>query len=232
MLIYGCLGAGVFVSQLLNSVIAVFVFVNASSTLHKKVFNTVIKSPLRFFDTTPVGRILNRLSRDQDELDTRLPWVAESFIREALRIVIALVFISVIYPWFIAALIPLGVLFFLLNVAFRRTLREVKRIDNLTRSPLFSHLTTTVQGLPTLHAYKKTQEYIIKFNQLIDDSTAPFFIFHVATRWFSARLDFICIVIAAATGLIAIFTKGAIPPSLAALAITYALRVCCLLYLT
>ena len=180
---------------------------------------------MRFFDTTPVGRILNRLSRDQDELDSRLPWIAESFIRFASRILISLVFICVIFPWFTIALIPIGILFVLLNIVFRRTLRELKRLDNLTRSPLFSHLTATVQGLPTLHAYNKTQEYMIRFNQLIDNSTAPFYIFHAATRWFSTRLDFICVVIGTTTGLIAILTKGTIPAAMAALAISYALRV-------
>ena len=232
MTIYATVGSSMFLGQMIASVIFTFLFVNASTNLHNDVLDSILKCPMKFYDTTPTGRIINRFSRDIDELDGRLSWTVESFIKNACRILTALVFVAVIFPWLLIGLLPLSVLFVALYMMFRRTNREIKRIDNITRSPVFSHLTATVQGLPVLRAFNKTDYFRKTFDGYIDKNSLPLFMFFLAGRWFSVRLDALCITLSSLTALVAVVTKGSIPPAFAGLAIMYSLRVRTYLYLS
>ena len=223
--VYLTSGCSMFLIQTIASTIYVILFIKASTSLHNSVLKSVLQCPMKFFDTTPTGRILNRFSRDLDELDGRLPWVTETLIRNGSRILIALAFVAAIFPWLLIALIPLSFIFVYLNMLFRRTNRELKRIDNTTRSPVFSHLTATVQGLATLHAFNKTESFAKRFDEFVDKNSSPMFMFFIAARWFSIRLDMLCIIISVGTALVAVVTKGVVPAAIAGLAIMYSLRV-------
>ncbi len=225
MTVYVSTGCSMFFLQILSSMFFVIFFITASTNLHKRALHSVLKCPMKFFDTTPTGRILNRFSRDQDELDGRLPFISETFLRNGGRISISLIFIAVIFPWFLVALVPLSILFILLNRIFRRTGRELKRLDNITRSPMFSHLAATVQGLTTIHAYGKTNDFRNQFYNYVNQNTSPLFLYHISNQWLRVRLDTLCIVITTVTAIIAIFTKGSVHAALAGLAITYSMRV-------
>ena len=223
--VYVASGCSMFLIQTVASTIYVILFIKASTSLHDSVLKSILKCPMKFFDTTPAGRILNRFSRDLDELDGRLPWVTERLIRSASRILYALIFIAITFPWLLIAIIPLAFVFVFLNMLFRRTSRELKRIDNTTRSPIFSHLTATVQGLATLHAFNKTESFAKRFDEFVDKNSSPLFMFFISGRWFSVRLDVLCIIISITTALVAVVTKGIVPAAIAGLAIMYSLRV-------
>ena len=226
MTIYVAVGGSMFLVQMIASVIFVCLFISASTNLHNMVLKSILKCPMRFFDTTPTGRILNRFSRDLDEIDGRLPWTTEALVKNGSRIIIALVFVAVIFPWFLIAIIPLALLFYYLYCMFRKTNREMKRLDNTSRSPVFSHITASVQGLATLRAYKKTERFQDIFDRHVDRNSLPFFMFFLSSRWFSIRLDFLCVVISTITAIIAVVTAGSsVSPALAGLAIMYSLRV-------
>ena len=225
MTIYATVGSSMFLVQMISSMIFTFLFITASTRLHNDVLDSILKCPMQFFDTTPTGRILNRFSRDLDDLDGRLSWTVEALIRNASRILIALAFVAIILPWLLIGLVPLAVIFVALYMMFRRTNREIKRIDNVTRSPIFSQLTATVRGLPVLRAFNKTEYFQSTFDGYIDKNSLPLFLFFLSGRWFSVRLDVLCIMLSAGTALAAVLTQGSIPPAFAGLAIMYSLRV-------
>ncbi len=214
-----------FFFQFLASSFCVVFFVTASTNLHNTALNCILKCPMKFFDSTPSGRILNRFSRDIDELDGRLPWTAERLFAHGSRIFLALIFMCVIFPWFLLAIVPTAILFVVLNKVFRRTSRELKRLDNVTRSPMFSHLATTVQGLTTLHAYRKSEDFKRQFDGMVDHNSTPMFLYHTANRWFQVRLDILCITLTLIVAIIAIFTRGSVPAAFAGLAVVYSMRV-------
>ncbi|XP_056140090.1 multidrug resistance-associated protein 5 isoform X2 [Lampris incognitus] len=89
--------------KLLRGVVFVKSTLRASSRLHEEVFQKILRSPMKFFDTTPSGRILNRFSKDMDEVDTRLPFQAEMFIQNVILVFCCLAVISCVFPWFMAA---------------------------------------------------------------------------------------------------------------------------------
>ena len=82
------------------------------------------------------------------------------FIQNILLILSALVMIAYVSPWFIIALVPLLICFFVLNILFTSGVRELKRMDMITRSPLLSHVTASVQGISTIHAYGKMDQFV------------------------------------------------------------------------
>jgi ABC-type multidrug transport system fused ATPase/permease subunit len=180
---------------------------------------------MQFFDTTPIGQILNRFSKDVDEIDTRIPFYLEALVMYLSLILITLILITVVFYWFIIPLFIFLALYILLTSFFRRSARELKRLDNISRSPVFSHLSASVQGLSTLHAYGKTGKFVEIFETLLDKNTLAFFMYYMSFRWLAVRLDVISLGISTVTALFIVLLRDDVPAAMGGVAITYALQV-------
>uniref|UniRef100_A0A4W3JQM5 ATP-binding cassette sub-family C member 5 n=1 Tax=Callorhinchus milii TaxID=7868 RepID=A0A4W3JQM5_CALMI len=189
----------------------------ASSTLHDKVFHTILRSPMSFFDTTPVGRIINRFSRDMNEVDVWLPFQAENFLQQLLTVLFTIATLAAVFPYL---LIPVAIILLL----FLLIVIELKRMENISRSPCFSHITASIQGLSTIHAYNKIDEFIEKFKYLNDRNTNHFFLFHCSMRWLSARTDIFTVFITLTVALFVIISPDSISVSNKGLALSYAIQ--------
>lgn len=95
-------------------------------------------------------------------VDVRLPMNVEIFLTNVLQVLAAIAMIGYVSPWFLLAVAPLGMLFFLLMIIFHVCVCELKCLDNVTRSPVISHMTASIQGLACIHAYHKSQEFMQK----------------------------------------------------------------------
>ncbi|KAI3377629.1 hypothetical protein L3Q82_008789, partial [Scortum barcoo] len=187
--------------------------------------NGIIASPMHFFDTTPTGRILNRFSKDQEEVDSLLPLHMDPFLQFCLMVTFTIVIISAVFPLMLVAVIIMGALFTLILFIFQRSIRQMKRMENISRSPCISLTTSTVQGLSTIHAYNIRDSHIKMFKSLNDCNSNHYLLFHSGTRWLSFWLDFMA---SAMTLLVALFvvlsSDEVISPSLKGLAISYTIQ--------
>ena len=155
--IYAGLVGVALVLSLLRALLFFNTALNSSQVLHDDMLAAVLRAPVLFFDTNPVGRVLNRFSRDLSCMDELLPDTFLDAIQILLFCVSAIVLPSVLNPWIILALLPLLVVFWMFAKYYVKTSRELRRLEALNRSPVFSHFSDTLEGLVTIRTYNKEQ---------------------------------------------------------------------------
>ncbi|XP_043273528.1 multidrug resistance-associated protein 5-like isoform X1 [Venturia canescens] len=219
--IYGICILVILVTSGLRSLGLTRASIRASTSLHNCVFAKVLSSPMQFFETTPRGRIQNLFSRDTDEVDTHLPISLEGLLQNSLICIFSLGFICAVIPWFVIVIIFLGCIFYYIGKVFRIALRDLKRFESSTRSPVFSFATATVQGLDTIHAFEKENDFIKQFQGYLDVNGGCQYICNIALRWLAVRFDTLAGIATGTTALLVVFLKGQVPPALAGLAMSY-----------
>ncbi|XP_045152303.1 ATP-binding cassette sub-family C member 4 isoform X2 [Echinops telfairi] len=175
-----------------RSLLVFYILVHSSQTLHNKMFESILKAPVLFFDRNPIGRILNRFSKDIGHMDDLLPLTVLDFIQTFLQVVGVVAVAVAVIPWVAVPLVPLAIIFFILRRYFLETSRDVKRLESTTRSPVFSHLSSSLQGLWTIRAYKAEERFQELFDAHQDLHSEAWFLFLTTSRWFAVRLDAIC----------------------------------------
>jgi ATP-binding cassette subfamily C (CFTR/MRP) protein 1 len=118
-----------------------------------------------------LGRITNRFSKDIYTVDAQLPENFQYFFYCAFRIVAACCVISIVTPWFLLAIPFLAAIYVFIRNYYVATARELRRLDSVSRSPIFAHFTETLQGVSTLRAFGRQHEFIIENRNRIDANT-------------------------------------------------------------
>jgi len=170
--------------------------------LHKGLLVSILKAPMSFFDTTPTGRILSRFSKDLYSVDLEITDNMDFAIFAALTVLVSFGSILVVTPWFGVAIVPILYIYFTVLNFFRQVSRETKRIESISRSPVFSHFSETLGGLGTIQAYNQADRFISDFEIKVDSNTQATYNNKCADRWLSTRLELLGALIA---GLAAVF---------------------------
>ena len=134
--------------------------VNSSKRLYDRMTIAILKAPVLFYDTNPVGRILNRFTGDVAILDELLPYAFVDTVQLFLYSAATVIFTSILNPWIIFAVVPLLIAFFMVGRRYNKTFRELRRLESLNRSPVFSHFSNTLEGLATIRAYQKEKSFL------------------------------------------------------------------------
>ena len=178
--------------------------VKASESLHRNLLNSILRAPTSFFDTTPIGRILSRFSKDLYAIDVELTDHMDFFLFASLNVTMAMGVIIFVTPWFGLAVPPLGFLYIKVLNYFRDVSRETKRLDNISRSPVYAQFSETLGGLSTIRAFGVTTRFVRDFEERIDENTRANYNSKAADRWLGLRLEMIGSVVA---GLAAVFAS-------------------------
>ncbi|EFN65909.1 Sodium leak channel non-selective protein [Camponotus floridanus] len=220
--IYSACIAAILLTSFIRGLAIMFTTIKASTTLHNMFLRKIIGSPLIFFESTPSGRIQNIFSRDIDEIDNYLPISIENMVQNIFTCVFAIFFICGVLPWFSIPLFLFGTLFFFVSKLFRVGMRDLKRMDNISRSPVLSFVTTTIQGLNTIHAFQKEKNFLYRFEELFNTNNLCLQMCQAAMRWSAVRLDSLVIASSCITALLVISFKNELSPAFAGLAMAYA----------
>nr|CAD7444835.1 unnamed protein product [Timema bartmani] len=197
----------------------------AAKVLHEALLKGVLRTPLWFFDTTPVGRILGRFSKDVDVLDTSLPQQISDWVYCFYEVVATLFVISYSTPIFITIIVPIGVIYYFIQRFYVATSRQLKRLESISRSPIYSHFGESVTGAPTIRAYRVQDRFIHESEEKVDFNQVCYFPGIIANRWLAVRLEMIgnCIIFFAS--LFAVLGRETMNPGTVGLSISYALQI-------
>uniref|UniRef100_A0A671UQZ6 ATP binding cassette subfamily C member 4 (PEL blood group) n=1 Tax=Sparus aurata TaxID=8175 RepID=A0A671UQZ6_SPAAU len=207
----------------LRSLLFFNVLVSSAQTLHNSMFDAILRTPVHFFDVNPIGRILNRFSKDIGYLDSLLPWTFVDFIQVLLQVIGVIAVAAVIIPWILIPVVPLLAVFLFLRCYFLQTSRDIKRLESTTRSPVFSHLSSSLQGLSTIRAFKAQQRFQQMFDDYQDLHSEAWFLFLTTSRWFAVRLDGICSIFVTVTAFGCLYLRDGLEPGAVGLALSYAM---------
>ena len=166
----------------------------ASVRLHDRMFQSISRATMLFFNTNMSGRILNRFSKDMGATDELLPAAMIDCIQIGLTLLGIIVVVAIANPWLLIPTVVIGVLFYFIRVYYLETSRSVKRLEGITRSPVFGHLSATLQGLPTIRAFAAGEVLTKEFDQHQDLHSSAWFLFIGTSRAFGFWLDVFCVV--------------------------------------
>ncbi|KAJ7827858.1 multidrug resistance-associated ABC transporter [Mycena olivaceomarginata] len=224
---YMAVYAGLGLAQAFFSFLTSFAFALASLMASLSLFKTalahVLRSPSSFFDTTPMGRILSRLVKDQDTLDNQLSMTLMQLLTTFASVIgtVGLVFYT--FPLLGIIFAPMMVLYYLVSIYYRRSSVETKRLDSLMRSALYASYTETLTGLSTIRAYREQEPAIQSAEQGLDLENRAYFMTITLQLWLGLRLDLFGNLLILGIGLFAAGFRNTVDPSKIGVVLSYTL---------
>ncbi|KAL9978334.1 hypothetical protein ACROYT_G015835 [Oculina patagonica] len=187
--IHACLVAVSIVVMAASCFLFYYLLLKAAQNLHKKMTITTLHAPVLFFDTTPAGRILNRFSKDVGCMDDVLPSSFLQAVVICLSSLFAMLVPAATNYWIFLALLPVIAILVYYARYYLKSSRELKRIEAIRFSPVYSHITQTLDGLEIVHTSNMKGMLLDRLQRKQDENSQAFFMVVSCTRWLSIRLD-------------------------------------------
>ncbi|CAF3345421.1 unnamed protein product [Rotaria sp. Silwood2] len=198
-----------------------YIMLRGSTYFHNRMLKGILYTSLRFFESNPSGRILNRASKDQQVLDESLPLALIDTMQYLLMTLGSITIIGMTNPWVLLILIPLVPTVLWLRRFYVRSSRQLKRLESVTRSPIYALFSSSLDGLTSIRAFDVQGDFLNMFMERIDSNSRAYFILFTAARWFGLRLDLMTSLLTLVTAILAVALRHQIDPSAAALSISY-----------
>ncbi|XP_044572437.1 multidrug resistance-associated protein 1 isoform X1 [Drosophila ananassae] len=223
--VYGAFGFGQGVLAYFAVVIVYLGGFRAAKVIHNDLLRVIIRgSVCRFYDVTPIGRLLNSFSGDMDVIDEELPATLDSFMTFIWMVLATIVVISLSTPIFLAVIVPIAILYYFAQRFYVATSRQLMRLESVSRSPIYSHFGETVTGASTIRAYNVGDRFIEESDAKVDKNQVCKYPSVIANRWLAIRLEMVGNLIILFASLFAVL-GGQTNPGLVGLSVSYALQV-------
>ncbi|KAG6453080.1 multidrug resistance-associated protein 1 isoform X1 [Manduca sexta] len=224
--VYGGLGVGQVVSVSVSSLALYLGTLAAARALHAALLGGVLRAPsIGFFDCTPVGRVLNRFSKDVDVLDNVLPMTLRGWTSCFFSVLGTLFVISLSTPIFLAVILPIGILYYVIQRFYVATSRQLKRLESVSRSPIYSHFGESITGASTIRAYGVTERFVNESENRVDHNQSCYYPSCIANRWLAVRLEMMGNFIIFFSAVFAVLGRKTVSPGLVGLSVSYALQI-------
>ncbi|CDR46108.1 CYFA0S22e00100g1_1 [Cyberlindnera fabianii] len=226
----GYFGIGLLISGavLLQSIILwQFCSIQASIVLHSNMVDSVLRAPMQFFETTPIGRILNRFSNDIYKIDEILARTFNGFISNVVKVTLTIIVICYSTWQFTFMVVPLLFVYLLYQKYYMMTSRELRRLDSVTRSPIYAHFQETLAGTSTIRGFSQEKRFEHINQSRVDNNMSAYFPSVNTNRWLAVRLEFLgsLIILGAAASSIFTLKYGSITSGLVGLSVSYSLQI-------
>uniref|UniRef100_A0A8D1PWG9 Multidrug resistance-associated protein 1 n=1 Tax=Sus scrofa TaxID=9823 RepID=A0A8D1PWG9_PIG len=223
--VYGALGISQGVTVFAYSMAVSIGGIFASRRLHLDLLHNVLRSPMSFFERTPSGNLVNRFSKELDTVDSMIPQVIKMFMGSLFNVVGACIIILLATPVAAVIIPPLGLIYFFVQRFYVASSRQLKRLESVSRSPVYSHFNETLLGVSVIRAFEEQERFIRQSDLKVDENQKAYYPSIVANRWLAVRLEFVgnCIVLFAA--LFAVISRHNLSAGLVGLSVSYSLQI-------
>ncbi|XP_059145786.1 multidrug resistance-associated protein 1-like isoform X2 [Physella acuta] len=199
--------------------------IKVSRKLHSDLLSSIMHAPMSFFDTTPIGRILNRFSQDVDSIDSYIFISLETCLDTSFRCISTFVIISYTMPVFLSVVIPIIIVLYFVEQLYIRSSSQLRRITSKNRSPVYAHFSETLSGVSVIRAYQAQDRFMAESLEKVDTFQKSHLASKALNKWLESRLNVLGNIVITAACVFAVVSRNELSPGLVGLMITYALRV-------
>ncbi|OKL64198.1 hypothetical protein UA08_00273 [Talaromyces atroroseus] len=221
--VYVGLGIGQAILLFFYSTALSYTGTRASRLLLKFAIRRVLRAPISFFDTTPLGRIMNRFSKDVDTLDNNMTDSMRLATMTMAQIIGIFILIIAYYYYFAAALGPLVVIYIGLAMFYSSSGNQIQKHESRLRGRLFARFNEAIYGIATIRAYGRADSFIESINNAIDDTDSAYFLTFGNQRWLGVRIDALGVILVFVTEILVVTSRFNVSPSISGLVLSYLL---------
>lgn len=196
---------------------------HASWHIHRQLLEAIMRAKFKFFDSTPLGQLMNRFSKDIEAIDQEVSPVAMGLLNCLASVITIVVLISVITPGFLVAGFFISCIYLAVGMFYLHSSRDLKRIESVQRSPLYQAFGETLSGVVTIRAYGDESRFISENHHRVNTHNRPFIYLWATNRWLAVRADLAGALVAFSAGVFIMRSSGTIDPGAAGLSLTYAI---------
>ena len=197
----------------------------ASRIMLKQAMTRVLRAPMSFFDTTPLGRITNRFAKDVDVMDNNITDAMRMYLFTLVMIVSVFILIIAYFPFFAVALAPLFIMFLFSASYYRASAREIKRHEAVLRSAVYARFGEGVSGTASIRAFGLQGQFTKGLRATIDQMNSAYYLTFANQRWLAVRLDVVGNLLVFTTGILVVTSRFDVSPSTAGLVLSYILSI-------
>ncbi|KAI9496002.1 hypothetical protein BDB00DRAFT_811355 [Zychaea mexicana] len=197
--------------------------IRASRRLHEQLLDRILHAKVRFFDTTPLGRIVNRFSSDLETIDQEVSPSLSFLLYSIVSTFCIVALITYVVPAFVVPGTLIAVLYWLVGAYYLATSRDMKRLNSVSRSPIYVQFNESVNGVTTIRAFGSQYRFVAENHSRIDNNNRPFLWMWATNRWLHARVEVVGSFVGFCAGLVMVMARDWIDPGMAGLSLSYAL---------
>lgn len=186
----GCSVHSAIFATMVRGLLFNFAGLRASKYMFEELLEVILRAPMAFFDTTPVGRIMNRFSKDLYTIDEDLVSSLRSYLTTVMPVLSTIIVVTSVTPKFIVGLVPCFFFYAHQQNFFTMTYRELKRLDSVSRSPIYALLSETLDGCLTIRAFGAEETLNKRMASMVNLQQTAYHLTFAAQCWLSVRLEF------------------------------------------
>ncbi|XP_077593671.1 multidrug resistance-associated protein 1-like [Stigmatopora nigra] len=222
--VFGALGLTQGLAMFGSSLAVALGGIVASRRLHADLLGDVLRSPVSFFEATPSGNLLNRFSKEMDAIDCMVPEGLKMMLGYLFKLLEVCVVVLVATPLSGLALLPLACLYVCVQSFYVAASCQLRRLEAVSRSPLYTHFNETVQGAGVIRAFGEQERFLRRAHRLIDQNQEAYFPRYVATRWLAVNLEFLGNLLVLAAAVFSVQSRERLSPGVVGLVLSHSLQ--------